>query len=102
MINMALQNKVYIGHVETINLEAYEKTSPVESKVVALKFAGFDKINNIPKYKPLRKYKEYYKVVSVDNKPVTVGIGPFVDDRIVNEAIKKTGKQEVKILKKVA
>ena len=102
MINMAFHNKVYIGHVETINLEAYERTSPVESKVVALRLAGFDKINNIPTYKPLRKYGEYYKVLSVENKPVTAGIGPFIDNRIINEAIKKTGKQEVKVLKKVA
>lgn len=102
MINMALHNKVYIGHVETINLEAYEKTSPVESKVVALRFAGFDKINKLPKYKPLRKYGEYYKVISVEEKPLTGGIGNIVDDKIINQAIKKTGKQEVKQLRKVA
>ena len=43
---MAFYNKVYIGHVETINLDVPEKTSPIESKVVALKLSGFDKIKN--------------------------------------------------------
>lgn len=102
MINMAFHNKVYIGHVETINLDAYEKTSPVEKKVVALQLAGFDNINKLPKYKPLRKYGEYYKVISVDSKPLTGTIGNIVDDKTINQAIKKTGKPEVKLLKKVA
>lgn len=96
MINMAFYHKVYIGHVETINLEAYEKTSPIESKVVALQLAGFDKINKLPQYKPLRKYGEYYKVISVE--PLT----GLVNDKKIDQAIKKTGKQEVKQLKKVA
>ena len=93
---MALYNKVYIGHVETINLETYEKNSPIESKVVALQLSGFDKINKLPTYRPLRKYGEYYKVISVE--PLT----GLVNDKMINQAIKKTGKQEVKLLKKVA
>ena len=93
---MAIYNKVYIGHVETINLEANAKTSPVERKVVALQLSGFDKINKLPTYRPIRKYGEYYKVVSVE--PLT-GI---VSDRMINQAIEKTGKPEVKLLKKIA
>lgn len=93
---MALYNKVYIGHVETINLDAYEKTSPIESKVVALQLSGFDKIKNIPTYRPIRKYGEYYKIITVE--PL-IGL---VNDKMINQAIKKTGKQEVKLLKKVA
>ena len=93
---MALYNKVYIGHVETINLDAYEKNSPIESKVVALKLSGFDKINKLPTYKPLRKYGEYYKVISVEP------LNGLVNDKMINQAIKKTGKKEVKQLKKVA
>lgn len=92
---MALYNKVYIGHVETINLEQEEKY-PIETKVVALKLSGFDKNKNVPTYKPLREYSEYYKIISVE--PL-IGL---VNDRKINQAIKKTGKQEVKILKKVA
>lgn len=99
---MAIYNRVYIGHVETINLDAYEKNSPVEKKVVALKLSGFDKINKLPKYKPLRKYGEYYKVISVEPKPLTGTLGNIVDDKTINQAIKKTGKPEVKLLKKVA
>jgi len=93
---MALYNKVFIGHVETINLEACEKTSPVESKVVALKLSGFDKMNKLPMYRPLRKYGEYYKVISVEP------LNGLVNNKMINQAIKKTGKQEVKQLKKVA
>lgn len=99
---MGIYNKVYIGHVETINPDVYETVSPVESKVVALKLTGFDNIRKIPKYKPLRQYGEYYKVVSVDPKPLTGGLGNIVDDKIIDSALKKTGKQEVKQLKKVA
>lgn len=99
---MGIYNKVYIGHVETINPDVYESVSPVESKVVALKLTGFDSIRKKPKYKPLRKYGEYYKVISVEPEPLTGGIGNIVDDKIINEALKKTGKQEVKQLKKVA
>lgn len=96
MIYMAFYNKVYIGHVETINLDAYENTSPIESKVVALKLSGFDKINKLPTYKPLRQYGEYYKVISVEP------LNGLVNDKMINQAIKKTGKQEVKLLKKIA
>lgn len=96
MIIMAFYNKVYIGHVETINLDASEKVSPIEVKVVALQLSEFDKIKNISTYKPIRKYGEYYKVIKVE--PLT-GI---VNDKMINQAIKKTGKQEVKILKKIA
>ena len=42
---MGIYNKVYIGHVETINPDVNELVSPGESKVVALKLAGFDNIN---------------------------------------------------------
>lgn len=93
---MALYNKVYIGHVETINLEAYENNSPIESKVVALQLSGFDKINKLPKYRPLRKYGEYYKIISAEP------LNGLVNNKMINQAIKKTGKQEVKLLKKVA
>ena len=99
---MKFYNKVYIGHVETINPDVNELVSPIESKVVALKLVGFDNINKLPKYKPLRQYGEYYKVVSVEPKPLIGGIGSFVDDKMINLALKKTGKQEVKQLKKVA
>lgn len=93
---MALYNKVYIGHVETINLEAYENNSPIESKVVALQLSGFDKINKLPKYRPLRKYGEYYKIISAEP------LNGLVNNKMINQAIKKTGKQEAKLLKKVA
>ncbi len=99
---MGIYNKVYIGHVETINPDVNESVSPLESKVIALKLVGFDNINKLPKYKPLRKYGEYYKVISIENKPLTGGLGNIVDDRKINLAIKKTGKPEVKQLKKVA
>ena len=99
---MGIYNKVYIVHVETINPDVNESVSPVESKVVALKLVGFDNINKLPKYKPLRKYGEYYKVISIENKPLTGGLGNIVDDKTINLAIKKTGKPEVKQLKKVA
>lgn len=97
---MSIYNKVYIGHVETINLDANQSVSPIESKVVALKLVGFDNINKMPKYKPLRKYGEYYKVVSIEPKPLTGGLGSIVDDKVINFALKKTGKPEVKQLKK--
>ena len=91
---MALYNKVYIGHVETINLEAYENNSPIEAKVVALQLSGFDK-NKLPQYKPLRKYSEYYKIINAEP------LNGLVNDKMINHAIKKTGKQEVKLLQKV-
>ena len=93
---MAFYNKVYLGHVETINLEASAKTSPVERKVVALQLSGFDKINKLPTYRPIRQYGEYYKVISVEP------LNGLVSDKMINEAITKTGKPEVKLLKKVA
>lgn len=93
---MALHNKVYIGYVQTINPDAYENNSMIESKVVALHLAGIDKGNKLPQYKPLRKYGEYYKIERVE--PI-VGL---VSDEEINKALKMTGKPEVKQLKKVA
>lgn len=92
---MALYNNVFIGHVETINLENYESPNPTESKVIALRFTGIDKINKIPKYRPLRKYSEYYKLIKVEP------LDGLVNDKMINQAIQKTGKQEVKQLKKL-
>ncbi len=92
---MGIYNKVYIGHVETINTNANVNEKAVKSKVVALKLLGFDK-NKIPKYKPLRKYSEYYKLISVEP------INGFPSNSKINKAIKSTGKEEVKRLKKVA
>ena len=92
---MGIYNKVYIGHVETINTNANVNEKAVKSKVVALKLLGFDK-NKIPKYKPLRKYSEYYKLISVEP------ISGFPSNSKINKAIKSTGKEEVKRLKKVA
>lgn len=92
---MKIYNKVYIGHVETINTNANINEKAVNSKVVALKLAGFNK-DNIPNYKPLRKYGEYYKLVSVE--PM-MGL---MTDNMINKKIKSTGKEEVKVLKKVA
>ena len=102
MIFMGIYNKVYIGHVETINPDVIENVSPVESKVVALKLASIDKVTSIPTYKPLRPYSEYYKLVSVDSTPLEGPLGNIVDDKIINIALKKTGKKEVKQLKKVS
>lgn len=93
---MALHNKVYIGYVQTINPDAYEKSSIVESKVVALRLAGIDTGNKLPQYRPLRKYMEYYKIERVE--PI-MGI---ISDEGINKALKMTGKPEVKQLKKVA
>ena len=93
---MGLHNNVYIGHVETINTTALENEQFVESKVVALKQVAFDAEKRIPTYKPLKKYGEYYKIVSVE--PI-LGL---VSDNTINKALKNTGKQEVKVLKKVA
>ena len=80
---MGIYNKVYIGHVETINPDVIENVSPVESKVVALKLASIDKVTSIPTYKPLRPYSEYYKLVSVDSKPLEGPLGNIVDDKII-------------------
>ena len=92
---MGLHNNVYIGHVETINTEALETENCVESKVVALKLVAFDLNKQVPTYKPLKKYGEYYKIVSVE--PL-IGL---VSDTTINKALKNTGKKEVKVLKKV-
>lgn len=93
---MGLHNNVYIGHVETINTTAYEHEQFIEPKVVALKLVSFDTTRRIPTYRPLKKYGEYYKIVSVE--PI-LGL---VSDSTINKALKNTGKQEVKVLKKVA
>lgn len=90
--NMGIYNKVYIGHVETINTNANVNENAVEHKVVALQLLGFDK-NRIPKYRQLRNYVGYFKLMSVE--PVS-GI---VTDKGIDRAIKKTGKEEVKVLK---
>ena len=63
---------------------------------------NLDKVTSIPTYKPLRPYSEYYKLVSVDSKPLEGPLGNIVDDKIINIALKKTGKKEVKQLKKVS
>ena len=93
---MGLHNNVYIGHVETINTTALENEQFIESKVVALKQVAFDANKRIPTYKPLKKYGEYYKIISVE--PI-LGL---VSDTAINKALKNTGKEEVKVLKKVA
>ncbi len=99
---MGIHKKVYIGHVETINPDASELISPVESKVVALKLIGFDHVKKIPQYKPLRKYKEYYKIMRVEERPLVSSLGSFVGDKQIDYALRKTGKEEVKKLKKSA
>ena len=93
---MGIYNKIYIGHVETINTNAYENEQFTESKVVALKLIGFDNINKIPKFKPLRKYSEHYHINSVEP------ISGYVSDKKIDNLLKKTGKPQVKILKKMA
>lgn len=90
---MALYNNVYIGHVETVNIDSYEKDSVVETKVVVLKLSGYDEKNKTSNYKPLRKYGEYYKITNVEP------LKGLVNDRIINQAIQKTGKPEVQQLK---
>lgn len=90
---MGIYNKVYLGHVETLNTNNKYNETYVESKVVALKLIGID-ANNMPKYRPLRKYQEYYKLISVEP------LNGYVSDRLIDKAINKTGKQEVKTLKK--
>ena len=89
---MHLYNKIYIGHVETINTSAKIGEVPIKSKVVALKLTKGSKT----KYEPIKRYGEYYKLVSVE--PVT---GIVTDNRI-NKLLRNTGKEEVKVLKKVA
>ena len=91
---MGIYHRIYIGHVKTINLEAYENTSFIESKVVALRLVGRNN-NHLPKYQPLRQYKEYYSIERVEP------IMGFVSDTKIDKALKQTGKPEVKQLKKV-
>lgn len=93
---MALHHKVYIGYVQTVNPDAYENTSIVESKVVALRLVGIDAQNKLPRYKPLRSYQEYYKIERVEP------INGIVSDEGINRALQMTGKPEVKRLRKVA
>ena len=93
---MGLHHNIYIGHVETFNTNAYEDENFIESKVVALKLIDFDENKKIPKYAPMKKYSEYYKIISVE--PL-LGL---VSDSKINKALKNTGKEEVKVLKKVA
>ena len=92
---MRIHNNVYIGHVETIDTLANIDERPIKSKVVALKLLGFSK-NKTPKYKPLKKYSEYYKLIIVE--PIT----GLVSDNKLERELKKTGKEEVKVLKKVS
>ena len=92
---MKLHNNVYIGYVETINPNANVNENFIEHKVVALKLTGFDEKKRIPTYRPLRKYSEYYKLICVE--PV---LGRVSDNKL-NRLLKNTGKQEVKVLKKV-
>ena len=91
---MGLHNNIYIGHVETINTTAFENEQFIEPKVVALKLVSFDVNKKMPIYKPLKKYGEYYKIVSIE--PI-LGI---VSDSGIKKALKNTGKQEVKVLTK--
>ncbi len=92
---MGIYHHIYIGHVKTINLEAYGDTSLIESKVVALRLVGKDH-KHLPKYQPLRPYKEYYSIERVE--PI-VGL---VSDTGINKALKQTGKPEVKQLRKIS
>ena len=92
---MGFHNNVYIGHVETINTEALENQQFIEPKVVALKLVSLDINKGIPTFRPLKKYGEYYKIVSVEP------IMGLVTDSAINRALKNTGKEEVKVLKKV-
>ena len=93
---MGIYNNVYLGYVETINPNVFEKEKFLESKVVALQLVGFDDKKQLPTYKPLRRYGEYYKLISVE--PI---LGLVTDSKI-NRKIRSTGKKEVKVLKKVS
>lgn len=93
---MGIYKNICIGHVETVDLNSKDKKSLIQNKVVALSYIGTDKITSLPKYKPLRKYTEHYKIISVDR------ISGLVNDKMINNAIKRTGKEEVKKLKKSA
>ncbi len=88
---MGFHHHVGLAHVETINLDVYENESPIESKVVVLKLEGNDQ-NHLPKYRPLRKYKEYYKINKIEP------LSGIVSDHRINQLIQMTGKPEVKQL----
>lgn len=94
---MGIYNKVYLGKVETINTNAKENEPFIEHKVVALKLKGFNTVNNKPEFRPLRRYKEYYKIVKVKQLN-----GLFITDSMINQKIKEIGLPEVKVLKKTA
>lgn len=96
---MAFYNKVYLADVETINQDI-DRNSLIDEKVIALKINGINKITKTPNYKPIRTYGEYYKLVSISNKPLVGPFGNLVDDKTIDKAIKKTGKKEVKQLTK--
>lgn len=86
---MGLHNKIYIGHVETVNMDSYGNTIPLESKVIVLKGNGKQE------FRPLRKYSEYYKLSSIEP------LNGILSNSKINKIIKNTGKQEVKVLNKV-
>ena len=86
---MGIYRNAFIGHVRTLNPNANIDEDAEEFKVVALQLLGFDK-HKIPKYKPIRKYSEYYKLETVEP------ISGIVSDTGIQKALKKTGKQEVK------
>ena len=88
---MRIYNNIYIGHAETFNPD---EKKLVEDRVVALKLAGYDKNKN-PILRPIRKYT-YYKLKNYER------INGFITDKGIDRALRKTGKQEVKVLKKVA
>ena len=93
---MGIHNKVYLGKVETINTNAMENEPFVEHKIVALKLKRINSVNNKPEFRPLRKYSQYYKIVTVEP------LNGYVTDNMINQKIKEKGLPEVKILKKVA
>ena len=80
---MGIYNKVYLGKVETINTNAKENEPFVEHKIVALQLKGFNTVNNKPEFKPLRRYREYYKIVTVEP------INGFVTDGMINQKIRE-------------
>lgn len=86
---MGFHNNVYIGHVETINPNATVSEKFIVSKVVALKLVGFNNNKKTSTYRPLRKYKEYYKIISVE--PI-LGL---VSDAGIDKALRKDRKSVV-------
>ena len=87
---MGIYNKVYLGHVETINTTGIKNDVYIEPKVVALKLVDYDYSTKMPKFRPLRNYNEYYKIINVEP------LNGYVSDSMIDKAIKNTGKQEVK------